>query len=109
MATAYKVLGQLNPAATTLSTLYTVPGATETIISSITVANVAGGNGTYRIAVRPNGAAIDPKHYLVYDAPLSDGQAQTITLGITLDATDIVSVYASHANFAFNAFGSEIS
>jgi len=28
---------------------------------------------------------------------------------MTIDATDVVTVYASSANFSFNAFGSEIA
>jgi hypothetical protein len=31
------------------------------------------------------------------------------TLGITIDASDVVTVYASSANISFNAFGSEIA
>jgi hypothetical protein len=108
VAAAYKVLGQVNPAATTLSTLYTVPGGTETIVSTVTVANI-GVAMTYRIAVRPNGAAIDPKHSLIYDGNLGVGEAEMLTLGLTLDAADVISVYASHANAAFNCFGSEIT
>jgi hypothetical protein len=30
-------------------------------------------------------------------------------LGITLAATDVVTVYASTADFSFNAFGTELS
>jgi hypothetical protein len=39
MATTYKVLGQLNPAATTPTTLYTVPASTSTVVSTITICN----------------------------------------------------------------------
>ncbi len=109
MATAYKVLGQLNPSATTLTTLYTVPGATSAVVSSITVANLSGVTITYRVAIRPAGAAINNKHYIVYDASLPAGYAQSMTLGLTLATTDVVSVYASTANVAFNIFGSEIT
>jgi hypothetical protein len=109
MATVYKVLGQSNPAATTLTTLYTVPAATEAVVSTLTVANVGASTLTFRIAVRPAGAAIDPKHYLAYDAELSPSTAQTMTLGLTLATTDVISVYASSTDAAFSAFGSEIS
>jgi hypothetical protein len=108
MATQYKTLGQVNPPATTLTTLYTVPALTSAIISTITVANL-GAAATFRLAVRVGGAAINNKHYLAYDVSLPAGLAQTMTLGITLAATDVISVYASTANLAFNAFGSEIT
>lgn len=109
MATAYKALGQSNPSATTLTTLYTVPASTEAVISSIVVCNQAGTGGTYRIAVRPNGAAVSAEHYVVYDATISANTTVAYTLGITLDASDVVSVYASSTSMSFNAFGSEIS
>jgi hypothetical protein len=32
-----------------------------------------------------------------------------VTIGITLDATDVVTVFAGTANLAFNLFGSEIA
>lgn len=109
MATAYKVLGQSNPAATTLTTLYTVPSATSAVVSTITVANLSAAAITYRIAVRPAGASIDPKHYLVYGASLAANSTTALTLGITLATTDVISVYASDTNAAFSAFGSEIA
>jgi glucose-6-phosphate dehydrogenase assembly protein OpcA len=109
MATTYKVLGQSNPAATTNTTLYTVPAATSTIVSTISVCNQAASAGTYRIAVRVAGAALATSQYLVFDASLSANSTDTITLGITLAATDVVTVYASSANFSFAAFGTELS
>jgi hypothetical protein len=109
MPTNYKVLGQSNPAATTATALYTVPAATQSIISTITVANQAASAGTYRIAVRVAGAALATAQYVVYDASLSGNSTDTMTLGITLGATDVVSIYASTADFSFNAFGTELS
>lgn len=108
MATTYKVLGQSNPAATTDTTLYTVPAATQTVVSTITVANL-GTTGTFRVAVRPAGASIANQHYVVYDATLNANDSITLTLGITLDATDVITVRASNTSFAFQAFGSEIA
>jgi hypothetical protein len=109
MPTAYKVLGQSNPAATTLTTLYTVPASTSAVVSTIAIANQAGSSGTYRIAIRPAGAAIDPKHYLVYGATVAASDSVLLTLGVTLATTDVISVYGSSATMSFSAFGSEIS
>jgi len=109
MAITYKTLGQSNPSATTLTTLYTVPSATEAIVSTITVCNQAATAGTYRIAVRPDGASIANQHYIAYDISLPANTTDTLTLGITINATDVISVYSSSANMSFNAFGSEIS
>jgi len=109
MATTYKVLGQVNPSATTATTAYTVPSATETVISTITVCNLGAAPASYRIAVRPDGETLANKHYIAYDATLAPQDTQTLTLGITLNASDVVTVYASTATFAFNLFGSEIA
>ena len=109
MATTYKVLGQSNPSATTATTLYTCPASTQTVISTITICNQAGPSGTYRIAVRPNGATLSAEHYVVYDATIQANTTAAYTLGITIDASDVVTVYASSTSLSFNAFGSEIA
>lgn len=109
MPTAYKVLGQSAPSATTATTLYTVPSSTSTVVSTITVANRAATAGTFRIAVRPAGAALATSHYVVYDANIDATSTVALTLGITLATTDVVTVYASSADMTFSAFGSEIS
>jgi hypothetical protein len=109
MATTYKVLGQSAPSATTNTDVYTVPSATEAVISTITVANRAGTSATYRIAIRPNGATIANQHYIAYDAVVPANDTIALTLGITIDAADVVTVYASSANISFNIFGSEIA
>jgi hypothetical protein len=109
MPTAYKVLGQSAPSATTDTTLYTVPAATETVISTIVIANRAATSATYRIAVRPNGATLATSHYIAYDANIPANDSIALTLGLTIDATDVVTIYASTANLTFGAFGSEIS
>ena len=109
MATAYKVLGQSNPSATTATSLYTVPAATEAIVSTLTVCNQNASAGTYRIAVRPAGASLAKQHYVAYDVSLPGNASDTLTLGITLAATDVITVYASSADFSFSAFGSELS
>lgn len=109
MATAYKVLGQVAPSATTATTAYTCPSATQTIISTIVVANRGTTSATYRIAIRPNGATLANEHYIAYDVALAANDSTALTLGITIDASDVVTVYASNANLSFNLYGSEIA
>lgn len=104
---AYKILGQAAPAATTAVDLYTVPAATQTVVSTITVANRAASATTFRLAARPAGAALADQHYLVYDAALTANTTATLTLGLSLAATDVLTVYAASADVAFGAFGVE--
>lgn len=104
---AKKVLGQSNPSATTATTLYTVPSAKQAVISTLVVANLASTAATFRVAVRPAGAALANQHYIAYDVTVGASDSTALTLGITLATTDVVTVYASSANLVFNAFGDE--
>lgn len=106
---ANKVLGQSNPSAATLTTLYTVPASTEAVGSTILVSNRSDVATSFRIAVRPAGAGISDEHYLYYDVPIGGNDTFAATVGITLEATDVVSVYATLATLSFNLFGQEFS
>lgn len=109
MSTIYKVLGQSAPGATTNTNLYTVPASTSAVVSTIVVCNRATTDATYRIAIRPSGANIANQHYIAFDVTVGGGDSTTLTLGITLASTDIITVYGSTANLSFSAFGSEIT
>ena len=109
MPNVYKVLAQSNPSATTATTLYTVPAATSAVISTITVCNQAASAGSFRIAVRPAGAALAAQHYVAYDVAIAANDTTALTLGLTLATTDVITIYASSATMSFNAYGSEIS
>lgn len=110
MPNTYKVLGQSCPANTSDTTLYTVPSATQTVVSSIVVANITATNYTYRIAIRPAGATIANQHYQAYDVTVAANDSVTLVLGITLGATDVITVRSSNANsVSFSAYGCEIT
>lgn len=106
MATAQKVLGQSAPAATTPVNLYTVPALKYAVVSTLVACN-RGIAGTVRISVAVAGAGADVKQHLYYDVPVPASDSLALTIGITLATTDVLVVYASHANFSFNAFGTE--
>jgi len=109
MPTTYKVLGQSNPSATTATTLYTVPASTQAVISTIVIANLTASAATFRISVRPAGAAQTNAMYIAYDITVGASDSTALTLGVTMNATDVLTVYASTANVSFTAFGSEIA
>jgi glucose-6-phosphate dehydrogenase assembly protein OpcA len=109
MATNYKVLGQVIPSAATATTLYTVPASTQAVVSTITVCNQAATAATYRIAIRVAGAALATSQYIAYDVSLPANASDTLTLGITVGAADVITIYSSSATMSFSAFGSEIS
>ena len=105
----YKVLAQSAPSATTATDIYTVASSTQVVISSIVVCNRSASSSTYRIAVRPNGATLANQHYIVYDGTLPANDTISLTIGVTADAADVVTVYSSSASTSFNLFGSEIA
>lgn len=109
MPTTYKVLGQSSPAATTDTTLYTVPSATQTVASTISVCNRSSTGGTFRIAIRPAGVSIANQHYIAYDTAVPGNDSIHLTLGLSLGNTDVVTVYANNTNLSFNLFGAEIN
>lgn len=104
---AKMVLGQAAPAATTDTDLYTVPAGKSTVCSTLSICNRGATSATYRVAIRPSGAAIANTHYLFYDASLPAKATDLATIGLTLAATDVVTVYASTADLTFSLFGDE--
>lgn len=108
MANTYKVLGQIEPTAASATTLYTTPSATSTVCSTLIVCN-KGVSTLYRVAVRPAGATLEDKHYIIYNAAINQYDSIFLTLGITMAATDVLTVYASTADVSFNLFGSEVT
>ena len=109
MPTTYKVLGQQAPSAATLTTAYTVPASTSTVVSTITAANRSGSVDSIRIAVRPAGESIADKHYISFDEPIGGTVTIGYTIGISLATTDVISVYSTNGTTSFNIYGSEIA
>lgn len=108
--TSYKILGQQHPAAVTNTDLYTVPAATQAIVSSITIANVTATTGVARVWVRKAGAAVGHVYALMYDVAIAANSVATFTLGLTLAATDVITVRSTNgADLTFHAYGSEIA
>jgi hypothetical protein len=109
MASTYKVLAQSAPSATTNTDAYTVGSGKSAVVSTITVCNRSATAATYRIAIRPAGATIANQHYIAYGATCPSNDMIALTLGLTLAATDVVTVYASSADLSFGLFGSEVA
>ena len=109
MAIIYKVLGQSNPSANTNTTLYTVPAATSAVCSTLVICNQAASAATFRVAIRPAGATLATEHYTSYDTNLNANDSITITIGMTLATTDVITVRANTTTVSFSLFGSEIT
>jgi hypothetical protein len=109
MAVTYKVLGQSNPAAATTTTIYTVATATAAVVSTIVVCNQTSTVATYRIAIKPTADTLSALHYIAYDASIPLLDTVSLTVGITLGATENIIVYSSNSSTSFNVFGTEIT
>jgi len=109
MATSYSILAQAAPSATTNTDLYTVPAATEIVGSTLYICNRGATATTFRVALRPAGGSITDAMYVAYDVPVAANDTTTITTGLTLAATDKITVYAGNANLSFNLSGAKIT
>lgn len=114
MPTTYKILGQQAPLIITDTLLYAVPSspATQTIVSSIVVANRGTTEATFRVRVAPNGAAATNNQYIYYDVPIAMNDTFIATVGITMDAQDEIWVYGGGTgggNLTFQVYGSELT
>lgn len=110
MAETAKPLGQAYPAAGTLTALYTVPGATNAIVSTVVACNQGPVAADVRVSVAIAGAADTPAQYVMYltgALQLTAGDSAELTIGITLAATDVLRVWSSTGAISFNAFGVE--
>ena len=108
MPTNYKILAQAT-SATADTAFYTVPADTETVVSTFIICNRGTASATYRINTRIDGTATADANALAYDATVAANDTIALTLGITLNASDQISLMASNTNLTFQAFGAEIT
>ena len=110
MATSYKILGQAALADTVDTTVYTVPEATQAVVSTVSVCNHSASAMLFKIAFRPSAdGTTTQKHYFVSNVSLDPYEVFTATIGATLAAGDKVIVSSSAVAGSISVFGSEIA
>ena len=107
MSDIIKELGQLDAAATTQETLYTVPDLTQTTGSSFLACNRTGSAITFRLRINVAGAGDDDKQFLYYGKSVAANTTFTAVIGMCLGQADVMKTYASSANMSFTLFGVE--
>ncbi len=108
MAENYKILGQVAPAATTETDLYEAPAATEAVSSTVVICNRSGSfSGTARVSIALGGGATQTKDYIYYDLAIPANETFAATIGLCLEANDVMRVYSSLATMTFQLFGVE--
>jgi hypothetical protein len=100
MATTSKALFR-GAAATSNTTLYTVPSATTTVVTNIVVANTAASAATFDLSL--DGVEV------FKDAALAANSTATFDLKQVLVATDLIEGLASAITVNFHISGVEIS
>jgi hypothetical protein len=102
-------LGVADLAATTYTTLYTVPADTFTV-ATISLCNRGATTVNVRVAVTTTGGPSAPanEEFIEYDVQLS-AKGTLERTGIVLDAGKIISVYASAVNVSAVTYGIETS
>jgi len=104
MFSVWGTLAQLSVSASTLTDIYT-PGQGKHSTVEVIVCN-RGADTTVRLSYAIAGAADSIAQYLLYDVPL--GANSTIsTVRFTVNATDVLRVYAASGDVSFTVNGIE--
>lgn len=97
---------QAFPDAGALVTIYTCPEDDEATSSTLMICNQSGSEGTFRVAIAPEGADDAREHYIYYDEPLRAKRSFAVTIGMTFLEGDEVRVQSSGL-MSFSFFGRE--
>jgi len=109
MATYFKILGQVAPTPSVANTIYQVASGRQAVISTINICNLDSITRTFRIAAVANNGTISANNYLAYETPIQASDSVAMSIGVTLQGNDYISVFANNtSNVAFSIFGSEI-
>lgn len=103
---AYKILGQARPTSGTPTPTLVAPQGSQVVISSIVVCNTSTATDYFSIRVIQAGASADDKQWNAFKVSIAPGGVRTLTLGITLEATDSITVKAENNTCSFSAYGS---
>ena len=99
MASNYLRLGATTVSANVDTGLYTVPAATQTVVSSIIVCNRGTTTETFRVA-HVDGAigSVANEDYIYYDIEIAANDTFIATVGLTMEATHTLLVRSSSAD-----------
>jgi len=109
MPSTYKILGQVNPTANTLSNVYVTGAAASAIVSTITIHNFSDANSSYSVVVRPINEALANKHYVIRGGIIPARELISITGAVTMNAEVILAANTNSSSISFNAYGVEVT
>ena len=100
------VLAQLDAAATTEETLYTVPTGKEST-GRLSVCNRSASAATYRVRIKIAGAGDDNKQWRYYDQSVNANTTVDVMDGDVLGPADVLKTYSSTTDMTFMWIGTE--
>lgn len=110
MPEALKILGQAAPATGyTAADVVTVAAGHSAVVSSLAICNTSAAARLVRVWARIAGAAAAVGNAVAYDVTLAAGQTLPLVIGMTLAATDKLTVASDLGGVTFTAFGSDVT
>lgn len=101
---ALSCIAQSAPGAGTETTLVDGSQVQALHLKSLIVCERGAAAATFRVRLALGNAAIDNKQYLFYNLPIVPSDSFTLALDIGMLPGDVLYIYASTANLAFNLF-----
>jgi len=98
---------QIEPAATTLTALYTVPTVSVSKIVTIIACNKGAAADYIRIAQSVGGGAIADKDYIYYDLAVASTDTFVLTTPVFGNTGDIIRVYSTTGDTSFTLHAQE--
>ncbi len=111
MPQVFKRLGAINSVANTQSNVYVVPAGNSAVVSTITICNQKGANGSYSLAIQDKSefaAQAANATMIVRGASVPAADTVVLTMGLTMNAGSVLSANGSFVDISFSAFGSEV-
>ena len=108
----YKILGQVQPTGNVLTTIYTVPASTNTMVTTITICNQSSNTVSINVAANVSGSAVTTRNFIVTNYSLGGAETLVLEPRISLNVGSMLSANITGANassvVSINAFGVEI-
>jgi hypothetical protein len=92
---------------TGVTTLYTVPAATRTLLKEFSIANTTGAPINVRVFLVPSAGSAGTGNAFLYDVPVPNANALQYNGVEVLDAGDTIQIQAASAGLTIIASGAE--
>jgi hypothetical protein len=108
MSLGAKILAQANPAAATLTTLFTGPAAIFGRIEQLFICNRGAAGITVRVSLAPGGAVDALIQYILYDTAIpANAYLNFPDLDVPYEPGDVMRVYTNLATATFTIWGTK--